>query len=192
MQFISRTSTLPDPKKIVKELAGEDHDFFDIGMVFTSGLEKSEIEELVDLLRKNLRVKTLIGCTCAGIIGNDVEIEHKIATTIILARLPEVKITPFSMTQMQLEQLNKPDDWYNFFEIFPNEKPTFLTFPDPFVFDMNQFLFKIENAFPKVPIVGGIASAANQPRENVLFINETLSILHRLYELYHPYTALLP
>ena len=36
------------------------------------------------------------------------------------------------------------EDWYNFLEVYPNEKPSFLVFADPFAFDGNGFLAGIK------------------------------------------------
>ncbi len=75
------------------------------------------------------------------------------------------------MRQVDLEVLNDPEDWYNFFEIYPNENPVFIALADPFMFDMNTFLQKINKIYPNCPTIGGMASGTFQPGENTLILN---------------------
>ncbi len=172
MKFISRLSTQNQPAKIAAELTNNLSGEFTSGFLFLSELSQEAAAETLSLLRKQLKVKTLIGCTCAGVIGSDAEIEREPATTLILGNLPEAKITPFIMTQNTLEELQKAQDWYNYLNVFPNEQPKFILLPDPFSVDMNYFLSGLNAAYPGCPVMGGLASAATAPRENLLFIND--------------------
>ena len=171
MEFISRMTTKTDASSIIEELAQKADAPFDVGFLFISHLPASTTREVVSLLTRQSRVRNLIGCTCYGIIGNQDEIERQPAVSLIMARLPQVKITPFFINQSIADQLRTPQDWYNFLEVYPSENPTFLTFPDPFLFDMNRFLAGINMAYPECSVVGGLASGASQPRENQLIVN---------------------
>ena len=113
----------------------------------------------------------MICCTCAGIIGGEREIEGRPSASLMLMRLPQVKIVPFTLTQPVLETLKVKEDWYNFLEVYPNEKPSFLVFADPFAFDGNGFLAGLNQAYPGMPIVGGLASAASGPEKILLILD---------------------
>lgn len=171
MEFISKTSRATDPQKVVEELSAGILGSFDLGFLFISSFKKVSTEEIVMLLQKRIELRSLIGCSCAGVIGSDVEIERKSANVLILAKFSEVKMIPFSMRQIDLEVLNDPEDWYNFFEIYPNEHPVFIALADPFMFDMNTFLQKMNKVYPNCPTIGGMASGAFQPGENTLILN---------------------
>ena len=87
--------------------------------------------ELFQALKAKANIRHLICCTCAGIIGGEREIEGRPSASLMLMRLPQVKIVPFTITQPVLETLKAKEDWYNFLEVYPNEKPSFLVFADP-------------------------------------------------------------
>lgn len=171
MEFISKTSRATDPQKVVEELSAGISGSFDLGFLFISSFNKVSTEEIVLLLQKRIVLRSLIGCSCMGVIGSEVEIEHKPANVLILAKFSEVKLIPFSMRQVDLEVLNDSEDWYNFFEIYPNENPVFIALADPFMFDMNTFLLKMNKVYPHCPTIGGMASGAFQPGENTLILN---------------------
>jgi len=172
MEFTSQLTTETDLFKIADELTKDKKDQYNIGFLFISTFNKKSTADLVKFVRNRVRVDYLVGCTCAGIIGTTAEIEQKPATALILGKLPEGKIVPFSLNQNQLEAMTKAEDWYNFFNIYPNENPKFLILPDPFLFDMNQFLAGLNQTYPGCPVIGGLASGASQPHENLLFIND--------------------
>ena len=171
MEFISRTSTGTDQEQILHELCKDVEGEFDLGVLFVAPNQQTLMADLVRDLKETLKLKNLLGCTCAGIIGTDAEIERQTAATLTLLRLPGVKVTPFTLNQAQLEGLKTKDEWYSFFEIFPNENPTFLALPDPFLFDINRFLSGLNQAYSGCPVMGGLASSASGPGENTLVIN---------------------
>ena len=173
MEFISKTSRALECYKIIEELTPGESDSYDIGFLFISSFNQVTVQEIVMLLRKRIKVQHLIGCSCAGVIGSEKEIERKPATVLILAKIPKAKLIPFSLKQTELEILNSSAEWYNFFEIYPHEKPVFVVFPDPFMFDMNSFLEKINRVYSHCPVIGGVASGALKPGENTLILNDT-------------------
>lgn len=172
MEFISQFSTETDVFKITGDLTQDRTDEYDVGFLFVSGFNSDVTKKLVSFIRQRIRIKCLVGCTCAGIIGTNTEIEQRPATALILGKLPGVKIVPFSVHQAQLDTLIKAEDWYSLFNVFPTENPKFLILPDPFLFDSNQFLDVLNQTYPGCPVMGGLASGASQPRENLLFIND--------------------
>ena len=171
MDFISRITAATDPQKIAQELTRDLNGTYQLGVLFTSHFDRAAIEKMVSHIREKGHVEYLIGCSCAGIIGSKEEIERKTATSLILSRLPGVKITPFTLHQAQLEGLQSPEDWYHFFEVFPSEKPIFVALPDPFRFDALHFVEQLNRVYPGSPVVGGLASGANSPGANTLILN---------------------
>lgn len=172
MEFINRTSTSTNTDQIIADLSRDIDTNYDLGIMFFSKANYSLIKEVVEKLKKHTTIKNLIGCSSAGVIGSQEEIEHRAGLTLILAKLPGVKITPFSLQQAQFEKLHNKKDLYEYLEVFPNERPVFVAFPDPFNFDMNVFLNTINQSFPGSPLIGGIASAGFEPKTNLLIIND--------------------
>ena len=172
MEFISRITTETKAAEIVEELIKGQTDSYDLGVLFVAPQAQSMAHEIIEILKTKLPIRNLIGCTGAGIIGSHAEIERRSATVLSLAKLPGVKILPFMMNQTQLEGFKTTDDWYNFFEVYPTEKPIFIALPDSFLFDVSRFLDGLNYAYPGCPVIGGLASAASSPGENTLVVNQ--------------------
>ncbi len=171
MEFVSRLTTATTLATIVTELTNGMSGNYDFGILFSAPQHSASLGDITQKLRSQIIVGNLIACSAAGIVGSDSEVEGQPATALILAKLPDVKILPFVLTQIQLEGLKTNEDWYRFFEIYPSENPIFVTLPDPFLFDVNYFLHGLNQAYPKCPVIGGLASAASSPRENTLILN---------------------
>lgn len=172
MEFESLLTTRTSYSEIVSELAEVRLRDSDLGILFVSPYVPISIRDIVQAVKAKAQIRNLIGCTCGGIIGSHEEIERQAAAVLVLAKLPQVKILPFMMNQTQLEGFKKSEDWYNFFEVYPSENPIFIALPDPFSFDVNLFLDGLNQAYPGLPVVGGLASAAMSQGENRLVLNE--------------------
>jgi small ligand-binding sensory domain FIST len=172
MEFINKVSHSKLPNEIINDLLSNLSIEYDFAVIFTSQLDSSITEEVLAELRKRVHIKCVIGCTCAGVITTQHEIEREAATTLLLAKLPGVRIIPFYLNQLDLESLTTPESWHNYFEIFPNENPKFMILPDPFEFDINQLLIGFNKAYPGAPIFGGLASGAAQAGGNSLIYND--------------------
>jgi len=171
MEFISRVSQSSTKDEMINDLTDGLSGDFDMGVLFVSLNSQTDVQEIVNGLRKHTSIKNFLACTCAGIIGSSVEMEYQPAASIILSKLPGVVIQPFYLNQIQLERLQRNEDWHNYFEVFPSENPVFLILPDPFLLDMNSFLNGINKAYPNCPIIGGLASGSSQPNGNTIILN---------------------
>jgi len=171
MEFINRITQASHLPQIIAELLMEIEGDFDLGIVYICPGSSYDPLELFQALKARVNIQHLICCPCAGIIGGTQEIEGRPSASLMLMRLPQVKIVPFTLTQPVLETIREKEDWYNFFEVYPNEKPTFVVFADPFAFDGNSFLAGINLAYPGMSVVGGLASGASDPGENTLILD---------------------
>jgi small ligand-binding sensory domain FIST len=171
MEFINRLTEADNLPKIMADLSAGIAGDFDLGILYVCPWAPYDPLELFQALKAKVQVRHLICCTCAGIIGTEREIEGRPSASLVLMRLPLVKIMPFSIVQPVLETIKTKEDWYNFLDVYPNERPSFLVFADPFAFDGNGFLHGLNEAYPGMPIVGGLASAASSPGENILILD---------------------
>jgi len=171
MEFINRITEAGNLPQITTELLMGIEGDFDLGILYICPWPPYDPLELFQALKLKSNIRHLICCSCAGIIGGEREIEGRPSASLMLMRLPQVKIVPFVISQPMLETIKVKEDWYNFLEVYPNEKPSFLVFADPFAFDGNTFLAGLNQAYPGMPIVGGLASAASQPGENTLILD---------------------
>jgi small ligand-binding sensory domain FIST len=175
MEFISRIADTTDRDRIVDQLlldgvSGQ----FDLGVLFVTPSLPYDAQKIYKEIEMRVGIRNFLCCTCAGIIGNQREIEGAPSASLMLARLPDVTIKPFYIDQVELDQLNSPDQLYEFFEVYPNEKPNFLILPDPFRIDANQFLQSVNQFYPQCSVFGGLASAGTQENENVIIINNSV------------------
>jgi small ligand-binding sensory domain FIST len=174
LEFISRITEADSLPEITSELLEGVQGDFDLGVLYICPWPPYDPMSLFQALKKQVHIRHLICCTCAGIIGGKREIEGRPSASLMLMRLPEVKIVPFALSQSVLETLKTREDWYELLEVYPNEAPSFLVFVDPFSFDGNGFLAAINQAYPGMPIVGGLASAASGPGENILILDDEM------------------
>lgn len=170
MEFINRITQAGTSAQIVRELLAQVEGDFDLGILYVCPWPPYDPLELCQALKSQVNIRHLICCTCAGIIASEQEIEGRPSASLMLMRLPQVKIVPFVLSQPVLETLKTKEDWYNFLEVYPNEKPCFMVFADPFAFDSNSFLAGLNLAYQGMPMVGGLASAASGPGENTLIL----------------------
>src|SRR3989338_3078114 len=110
MDFTSRITTAANRAQIINDLTQGQEGEFDFGILFLSCRDHALVADIVSAVRKAIPVKTLVGCTCAGIIGSNDEIERESATVLTLAKLPGVRILPFMMNQVQLEGFQRDED----------------------------------------------------------------------------------
>lgn len=171
MEFKSTISTSSDPEQIVHQLTGRCGNNFDMGVLFITPHQKNHIQAIVQGIREKVIIENLLACTCAGIIGSQTELENQTAASLFLAKLPKAKVRPFYVDQEHIENLFLDEDFYDFFEVYPNEHPTFLIFPDPFQVDLNRFILGLNNAYGASPVVGGLASGSASANGNLLMVN---------------------
>ncbi len=171
MEFINRITDATDEDKITADLLEGVEGAFDLAVLYVCPWQPYDPIELYESLRAGSNVRHFLCCTCAGIIGGELEIEGRPSASLMLMRLPQVKITPFYLNQAILEGVKSVQDWYSFLEVYPNEKPSFLVLADPFMFDGNGFLASLNNSYKGSVVIGGLASAASNPNENVLILD---------------------
>jgi len=126
---------------------------------------------LAEQLRINLAARHLVGCTGAGIIGEDTEVENLPAISLLAAELPGVEVTPFRATQEEMEEANGPAFWHFHLQVAPTRNPNLLLLADPFSVTSIPLVQALSEAYPDAPLIGGLASGAQQPGENRLLLD---------------------
>jgi small ligand-binding sensory domain FIST len=129
------------------------------------------IGEIIEAAKKAAGAQHLLGCTGAGIIGADREVEEKPALSLLVGELPDVTIYPFHLAEKDLEESTGPAFWHYQLELEPSRQPQFVLLIDPFTTRAMQLVDALAEAYPQAPMIGGLASGAQQPGENRLFID---------------------
>jgi len=114
----------------------------------------------------------MLGCSGGGIVGAAREFERTAALSITAAVLPDVIVTPF---HLDAESLPGPDDpprrWEAVAGVHAADSPNFVVLADPFTMTRAEDLLRgFDFAFPQSVKIGGLASGANGPGKNALFL----------------------
>jgi small ligand-binding sensory domain FIST len=130
---------------------------------------------LYTLVDRYLEPEVLLGCSGGGVIGGGEEVERAPAVTLIAARLPEVRITPFHLSGGPLPDLDGPPEaWERLIGVRAEDEPQFVLLADPFSVRAEALLAGLDYAFPNSPKIGGLASGATSPGMNALFLDDEL------------------
>ena len=145
----------------------------DLIIAFVSSHHAAEYESLPQLVRDNLADALLIGCSGGGIIGAGREVEQRPGFALTAAVLPDVQLTPFHIDEDALPDGDAPpDQWEALLGVKKEAGPHFVILADPFSTRGEQLLMGLDYAFPDSVKIGGLASGANQPGGNSLYLGE--------------------
>lgn len=145
----------------------------DLALAFVSPDFSEQYTQVPEILAQELGAQVLIGCSAGGLIGGRQEIEAEPAIALTAAVLPGVEIKPFHLEDKSLPDLDDPPDkWEQLVGTQAQSRPEFLLLPDPFSIRVDALVQGLDFAFPKSVKLGGLASGATQPDDNVLFLNQ--------------------
>ena len=112
------------------------------------------------------------GCSGGGIIGAGLEVEQRPALSVTAATLPGVNIEAFHLEGDGLPDLDAgPDKWRELVGVPEGEEPQFVLLADPFSFPVQNLIMGLDFAFPQAAKIGGLASGAQRPGDNALFLD---------------------
>ncbi len=176
MQFASAITTERDVDSaaaaLVDEIRGQiDAPDFDFAMAFFSADFAAVAPSGTDRLFTALNPRVLIGCTSEGVIGKDREIENQPAIALVAARLPGVNLVPFTLDADDWDAL---EDAARFRALVgaPEDTRMIVLVADPFSAPMDAVLDAFNTHYAGVPVIGGMASGAQQPGGNALLLND--------------------
>jgi len=135
----------------------------DLACLFVAGAHAGAAERGAAEVRRRLGPRALVGCTAAGTLGGEREVEQGPSLALWTASLPEAAVETFHARAASDEQGVR-------FEGLPAMRPgdTLLLFPDPFSLPFAELLGRLPAG---VATVGGIASAATAPGGNRLLVD---------------------
>jgi len=177
MRFASAITTKTDWAETVEELGRQTTAQLgtagtQLAVLFAHPHYVPHIGEIIRAVRKATGAQHLVGCTGAGIIGANHEVEGKPALALLVGELPDVEIDPFHVTEKELEESTGPAFWHYQLELDAGRQPQFVLLIDPFTTRAMPLVDALAEAYPQAPMIGGLASGARQPGENRLFIDD--------------------
>jgi small ligand-binding sensory domain FIST len=156
--------------KVHKELGDEPPDLV---AAFVSVHHSPEYSTLPQMVRDHFGDTVLVGCSGGGIISAGIEIERRPGFAMTAARLPNVNLKPFYIEDTALPDGDAPpDQWEALVGATAEQDAHFVLFADPFSIRGEQFLMGMDYAFPMSVKIGGLASGAQQPGGNALYLND--------------------
>ena len=142
-----------------------------LSLVFASPHHLKDFPHQLQVMQERLSSHTLIGCTGGGVIGDQQEVEQRPALSLMAAHLPGVTVTPFHIEQPELEQETSESYWHERLGLSPDDQPTFILLPDPYVIDPRKLLDVLNSAYPQRPVLGGLASGGQSQSSCALFLD---------------------
>ncbi len=176
MKFASAMTFATEPITAVEHLVQQTRSQLgsekaDLILLFVHPQYRETAEQLVNMLHEALGRPRLIGCTGAGVIGLESEVEKTAAISLLAGSLPHVTISTFAVTQADVEAASDPRLWHFQLGIKPDNDLSFLLLAEPFSIQSVRFVEEFSRAYPDMPVAGGLASGAEQPGENLLFLD---------------------
>jgi small ligand-binding sensory domain FIST len=180
MFFASAKTTVPGTDEGVRSLIAQVKDqvpdlSIDLVALFISPSHSKSAVRISAGLREALSPKALIGCCGEGVIGRDEEFEGDPAMVLVAAHLPDITLTPFALSGMDLHKaLEDPGASAPNLDV-PGDVKLFILLADPFSSPMDHVLSAFNGSFPGIPVVGGMASGTRVPLGNALFLGDRLA-----------------
>ena len=145
----------------------------DLVVAFVSAHHGENYARLPQAIRQHIQEGTIIGCSGGGVIGAGREVEHRPGLAMTAAHLPGVDLTPFHISDKDLPDGDAaPDAWETLVKTSADREPHFVLLADPFSLRGEQLLMGLDYAFPSSVKIGGLASGADQPGGNALYLSD--------------------
>jgi small ligand-binding sensory domain FIST len=139
----------------------------DLAMLFVTPVHAAVLNEIVRTVNATLKPVSMLGCAAVSVVGGEREVERGPAISLWAGRTGPV--TPFHLSVAQSPDGLAFTGWP---ERMPDDASSLILLPDPFTFPTDDFLRRMEEDRPGLPVVGGMASAARAPGGNRLVIDD--------------------
>ena len=143
----------------------------DVALVFASSLYRGEHAAIVDHVWRALGAPLTVGATGIGVVSMDTEAERTPAVAVLGLTLPGATLSAVRVTSGMVDAGGDAEAWRLRLGVLGDEVRGWLTFANPFRFDTTGLIDGLAEAYPAVPVVGGIASPDPAGRESAVFLN---------------------
>lgn len=176
MPFAAALSEHPIPAIAVGEVCGEVLERLgpgapvDLAVLFVTPAHAGALEDAAAVVRTVLGPATLIGCAAVAVAGPRREVEEGPGVSLWAAS----GIGPVTPVELSYERTPDGAGLVGWPHPFPDDAAALLLLADPFSFDAEDLIARIEREQPGVPVIGGMASAARGPGGNRLVVDGRL------------------
>jgi small ligand-binding sensory domain FIST len=176
--FAAGLSEHPDPAVAVGEVAGRVLETLgpapDLALLFVTAAHLDVMDEVVEAVLAILEPGTLLGAAAASVVGTGREVEERPAVALWAGN-----VGPLVPLQLHAQQVG-PDEvgivgWPD--EAEPGsgslhlEPSALVLVADPYTFPAEALFAFVEERWPGLPVIGGMASAARAPGGNRLVLD---------------------
>jgi small ligand-binding sensory domain FIST len=161
--FASALSRHPVASEAIGEVAGSVlerlGDRPDMVVLTVTRHHAGALEDIAATVEAVLRPRAVAGCAAESVVANETEVEDSPAIGMWAGRVGPV-------LEVAVDAHRLSDDSWRFVGwplTFDFEPGALLLFGDPFTFPVAEFLRRLEEALPGLPVIGGNASAASGP-----------------------------
>jgi small ligand-binding sensory domain FIST len=175
MQFQSLISDLDDTAAATERLLEDVQAAIpspDLLLLFVTADHMVNAVPMVKRLHESLAPQCMLGVSAEGVIGGEREIERAPGIALFAARLPGVRLHPFHVAKDEWAEVIADGDSVRKQLAFGDETRALIGFGDPFTTPVRQLLAALNEHVPSLPLIGGMASAARRPGDNLLVFNE--------------------
>jgi small ligand-binding sensory domain FIST len=144
------------------------------GLVFVTPDYAEKSADLLELVRVYGHVPTLIGCSGTGLVGTAREQEEGSGFSLMMLSLPGGNASSFSFSQDVVEASTGPEYWYARTGLKPADVKAWLVFLNPFSLNVEIWLKQWNQAYPHVPVFGGMAGGATGDPEAWVFCDDRI------------------
>ena len=176
MKWASAISELSTLQEALEQCAASIRDQLgeapQLAVAFVSPHYQQDYASVGPMLSELLGAGHTFGCSGGGIIGAGLEVEQRPALSVTAAALPGVDIEAFHLDGDKLPDLDAgPDKWTELLGVSEDQEPQFVLLADPFSFPVQNLIMGLDFAYPRAAKIGGLASGAQRPGDNALFLD---------------------
>ena len=142
------------------------------GLVFVTPDYGDKAGDLLELVRVYGHIPTLVGCSGTGLVGRSQEQEEGPGFSLLFVSLPGGKASSVSFSQDLVEAATGPEYWYQRTHLKPADVKAWLVFLNPFALDKDAWLRQWTQAYPHIPVFGGLAGGVPGEGEAWVFCDD--------------------
>jgi small ligand-binding sensory domain FIST len=132
-----------------------------LGVIFLTQEWRPHLEDTLELIRLRGHVPQLVGCSGWGVIGSRREIEHEPGFSLILFSLPAESFSVLQISEAQMEESTGADYWCGATGLSAKDVTSWIVLANPYFGGTEGWLDEWGAAYPRIPILGGLASSSN-------------------------------
>ena len=142
-----------------------------LGLLYLTPEFFAQATQVLEIIRVHAQTPLLIGCSTAAVIAGGQEMEDVGGLGLGLFAFPGAELRAFHFRQEQVEEANGPGYWHLESGVGAEETNGWLVFADPFRLDAERWLRGWNEAYPSVPVLGGLAGGGASDQFTQVYLN---------------------